>query len=262
MDLKTHNGDDFRLVYRDQEAVTSLLKGASVQAWFNAEHQALKQGGKVEARLLKASAGTVFVKHYKAKSVFRRFIGWFGVFRAKRIFRLSLELLRVGVRVPEPLAYLVEKRRDCSSSFFVCEGLEAEDLKSIAVNHGLDAIGGVERVFTDVVNLLVGLHQAGYAHGDTKWANWMVRRSDSQLVLIDLDGVYRPLWFRNKRFGRDLARFLINARELRINEYIVETMLANYARQRGRSVAQICRDLGPAYEKLAKRHRQKYGSQL
>ncbi|WP_194285750.1 lipopolysaccharide kinase InaA family protein [Alcanivorax sediminis] len=250
------------MIYRDQEAVASLLAGESVQAWFSAEHQILKQGGKVEARLLKTPAGVVFVKHYRAKNLFRRVISWLGVFRARRIFRLSLELRRIGVRVPEPMAYLMEKRRDCSSSFFVCEGLDAEDLKSIAVNSGLEAIGGVERVFADVVELLVGLHQAGYAHGDTKWANWMVRRSDSQLVLIDLDGVFRPFWFRNKHFGRDLARFLINARELRIHEYIIEAMLANYAKQRGRSVTQVCRDLGPAYDKLAKRHRQKYGSQL
>ncbi|HBC18125.1 MAG TPA: hypothetical protein DC022_05060 [Alcanivorax sp.] len=262
MDLKSHDTADFRLVYRDAGPVSLLLDKAGVKPWFDGEHTVLKQGGKVEARLLRTPSGTVFVKHYLAKGVLRRLLAWVGVFRAQRMFRVSAALQDIGVRVPRPLAFLVEHRRDCSSSFFVCEALDAEDLKSVAVNRGLDAIGGAFRLFDEVSNTLVRLHGAGYVHGDTKWANWMVTRGEPQLVLIDLDGVRKPLWFRNKRCGRDLARFLINARELKISEYIVEAMLANYARQRGRSVAQVCRDMGPAYDKLAKRHRKKYGSQL
>ncbi len=262
MDVNVHEGDSFQLLYQDAEPVGPLLNGMPVQQWFDGHHQVLKRGGKVEARLLRSAAGAIFVKHYMATGLLRRVIGLFGVFRAKRIFYLSLALSRIGVRVPRPLAYLAERRRDCSSSFFVCEALDAEDLKSVAVSRRLDEIGGAEKIFNEVGDILVRLHQAGYAHGDTKWANWMVRRTDSQLVLIDLDGVKKPFWFRNRRFGRDLARFLINARELNISEYVVETMLANYARQRGRTVTQVCCDLGPAYDKLAKRHRNKYGSQL
>lgn len=262
MDLKTHDTTAFRLVYLEAGPVAPLLNGQGVAHWFDGEHKALKQGGKVEARLLKTGAGNVFVKHYLAKGLLRRMLAWFGVFRAQQIFRVSSSLQEVGVRVPQPLAFLAEHRRDCSSSYFVCEALDAEDLKSIAVTRGLDTIGGAQRVFNEVANMLICLHSAGYAHGDTKWANWMVTRGKSQLVLIDLDSVRKPVWYRSKRFGRDLARFLINARELEIDENVVETMLSNYAQQRGRSVAQIYSDMGPAYDKLAKRHRKKYGSQL
>lgn len=262
MDLKNHDTGDFRLVYLDPAPVAPLLDGQEVAGWFDAEHKVVKKGGKVEARLLKTGAGNVFVKHYLTKGLLRRVLAWFGIFRAQRMFRISSSLQEIGVRVPQPMAYLAERRRDCSSSYFICEALDAEDLKLVAVTRGLDAIGGAAWVFSEVTNMLACLHSEGYAHGDTKWANWMVARDGPRLVLIDLDGVRKPVWRRSKRFGRDLARFLINARELKIDEREVEAMLAKYARLRGLSVAQVLRDLGPAYSKLAKRHRKKYGSQL
>ena len=108
--------------------------------------------------------------------------------------------------------------------------------------------------------MLVALHRAGFAHGDMKWANLMVDDVSRELILIDLDGVRRPRLFRNKRFGRDLARFILNARELGVAPENIDALLVMYARARGRSVQQVRADLRPAYNKLARRHRDKYGS--
>jgi len=246
--------------YHQAAPVQPLLEGGGVDPWFDQSFRALKQNAKVDARLLKTSSGPVFVKQYKVASRVRRALVALTGFRARRMFRLSLRLLDIGVRVPQPLAYVLDHRRNQLLSFFVCEALQARDLKSIACGAGLDEVGGEARVFDLVGSMLAALHRAGFAHGDMKWANLMVDEMSRELILIDLDGVRRPWFFRNKCFGRDLARFILNARELGAAPENIDTLLAMYARARGRSVGQVWADLTPAYNKLARRHRDKYGS--
>lgn len=260
MDLKTHRSALAMIGYHQAGPVQPLLEGAPVDQWFGQPHRSLKNNAKVDARLLLSSSGPVFVKQYKVASRLRRALVSLTGFRARRMFRLSMCLLAIGVRVPQPLAYVLDRRHDRLSSFFVCEALQARDLKSVACGPGLDEAGGEARVFNRVGEMLVALHRAGFAHGDMKWANLMVDDVSRELILIDLDGVRRPRLFRNKRFGRDLARFILNARELGVAPENIDALLVMYARARGRSVQQVRADLRPAYNKLARRHRDKYGS--
>tara|TARA_Y100001934_G_C12338717_1_gene768968 strand:- start:243 stop:1031 length:789 start_codon:yes stop_codon:yes gene_type:complete len=260
LDLKTHRSAGAVIGYHQAWPIRPLLEGAAITPWFDQPHRALKQNAKVDARLLQLPSGPVFVKQYKVASRLRRTFVTLTGFRARRMFRLSLCLLAIGVRVPQPLAYVLDRRHDRLSSFFVCEALQARDLKSVACGPGLDEAGGEARVFSRVGEMLVALHRAGFSHGDMKWANLMVDDASQELILIDLDGVRRPWLFRNKRFGRDLARFILNARELGVAPESIDALLVMYARARGRSVQQVRADLRPAYNKLARRHRDKYGS--
>lgn len=260
MALTTHRNADAIICYQRAEPIQPLLDGVGVEQWFDLPHRPLKQTVKIDARVLQLPAMEAFVKRYRVASRLRRWLVALTGYRARRMFRVSLRLRQAGVPVPQPFAHVRERRRDCLSSFFVCEALQARDLKTLAKGPGLEQAGGEIRVFEQVAALLSALHLAGFSHGDMKWANLMVDNHTQKVLLIDLDGLRRPWMLRNRRFGRDLARFMLNARELGVAADRVDGLLTAYAKTRGRSVKQLRADLAPSYKKLAKRHRKKYGT--
>src|SRR5690606_22282105 len=98
--------------------------------------------------------------------------------------------------------------------------------------------------------LFARLHNGGFVHGDMKWPNLMLG-PDGGLMLTDLDGMSRPRVARWQGYGRDLARFLVSAREFGVPEQAIGELVADYARQRGVEAARVWRAVTPSYDKLA-----------
>ena len=261
MAVTTFQTPGYRLVYCHAWPVAPLLDGVSITAWMDGPHQLLKRTPKLDARLLHVDGRQVFVKRYLGAGLLKRVMARLGLSRARRIFRISQSMIGVGVSVPEPYAWLSE--HGCGHSIYVCEALNARDMKSVASDElGLAALGGVNKVFDNVAEMLCRLHRAGFVHGDMKWPNIMVETNGDHLVLVDLDGIRRPWLSKKKRFARDLARFVIDARELGVDEKSVQYFMRAYARRVDIAEKALWDNMAPSYRKLAERHRRRYGSQL
>ncbi len=247
--------------YRDARPLTELLTGElEVAAWFDRCDAELKATPKLSARLLRDGAGGLsFAKAYYLRGA-RRLAALCGRDHARRVYRHSAALLAAGVPVPTPLAYLRDGRR---AAYYLCEALTAAtDLRALLDAGEFDALDMRHALLARIADTLARLHRAGFAHGDMKWANIMVEPAGGQLWLIDLDGLARPRWQREQRYARDLARFLVNAREFGLAEARIEAFVERYAAQRGLAVAAVWQRVQAPYDKLAARHRAKYGSAL
>lgn len=245
---------------RDMSALDSVLAGESIGKWFSRTQRVLKSTSKLEAVLLRAADREWFVKKYRAKGWARQLAGAFGVNRARHNHDVSKELERAGVPVVETACW-VQQGRPPRVWYLVNEALsEAVTLKEGTLGR-LEGLG-FEAWWQQIADLMAKMHEAGFAHGDMKWANLMIDRQRQKIFLIDLDGVTRPRFRRWHGAARDLARFLLNAREFEVDEALVEHFLCRYATHRRVSRMQLDRLVDEPYRKLVNRHRRQYGAQV
>lgn len=252
-----------RIHLLQQAPVQALLAGQAPGQWFADADKHLKHSGKVDARLLRDRDGRLwFVKQYTPRGQLHRLLALCGMHRGVRMLRLSLMLAELDVPVPAPAAAVTQRDAGGARSWFVCQALiPARNLREAWETDQWQSLGGVPAVFARAATLFARLHGGGFVHGDMKWPNLMLG-AGGQLVLTDLDGMSRPRVARWPGYGRDLARFLISAREFGVPEAAIDRLVADYARQRGVEAARVWRAITPSYNKLATRHRQKYGSSL
>ncbi|RME36893.1 MAG: hypothetical protein D6788_10665 [Planctomycetota bacterium] len=148
---------------------------------------------------LSTPAGRVpFVaKRFLPDTGWRRLAAVFRPSRARRSFERGWDLLRLGLRTPTPIA-VIESRRGGGSWLITgfVDGLT--DLDDIALRR-LSALPLSEqhrikrRLSERVVEFLVRLRLAGYAHRDFKAANVMIRNwaDDPSVWMLDLEGLRR-----------------------------------------------------------------------
>ena len=247
-----------RLYFLDSSPVEVMDQFDRLRQWLTSGVE-IKVSRKVEARLIKDEKGRAwFVKRYHSRSLLRLALSMLGRNRAQRVFALSCRLLRAGVMVPPPSAYMVSRQGGQLNSLFICEGLETgKDLRNHYFDDRFESLGGAHKVMEEAAELAARLHSNGYVHYDLKWANFMVDNNGS-FYLIDLDGTRRPRFATFRKSCRDVARFLVNAREFGLPESDIRYWLSCYAMKRGVSIAKIEKKMTPYYRKFVRRHRKKY----
>ena len=251
-----------RLCFLDSSPVASFDRLNKLQEWL-AGGEEIKVSSKVEARLVKDEEGNSwFVKRYVSRSWFRLLLVLLGFNRGRRVFFLSCRLKEAGVRVPSPSACLVSSSGFHFDSWFVCEGLDVgKDLRNHFFDDRFDALGGVRSAMDKTAEIVAQLHAKGFVHYDLKWANFMVGL-DGAFYLIDLDGMRRPVLGASRKMCRDVARFVVNAREFGLSEGDVDYWLCKYAMLRGVDVADIEKGMAPFYKKIVRKHRRKYNASI
>lgn len=251
-----------QLRFLDSSPLANIDSLNKAKEWL-ASGEEVKVSEKVEARLVKDEKGDGwFVKRYASSSLFRLFLALLGFSRGGRVFVLSCRLRNAGVSVPSPSACLVSRDGFHLNSWFVCEGLDAgKDLRNHFFDDRFDMLGGGRPAMDKAAEVVARLHAKGFVHYDLKWANFMVG-ADGTFYLIDLDGMRRPFFGASRKMCRDVARFVVNAREFGLPEGDVGYWLSRYAMFRGVDVADIEKGMAPFYEKFVRRHRKKYNISL
>ena len=224
---------------------------AGVEAWLESHTRLIKEdrGGRVG--LLQLREDTCCLKFYRSSPGVRAFALRLGIGRGVRSFDRALALAAAGVRVPEPRACL----RVPGGMLLLTEGLPAsKDLRALwtagtGVASWAELMGAAGLA-------LAGLHAAGFAHGDCKWSNLLW--SNDQICFVDLDAV-RRVRGSGTRGLRDLARFTLDAEELALSPTLYRSFIERYATAARRSPEGLARAMGPALDKLRRRHLARYG---
>lgn len=243
----------------DSRVIAPLLEGRlNLQEWFDSEGSTLKKTGKLTARLICVENTRYFVKRYRAGNFLQVM---FGVDKALNVYRHSAVLVQAGLPVVEALAYIREGRRLAPvASYLVSRSLEEmTDLRHFSESAAFEGLAANEEFFASIARDLARLHQMGYCHGDLKWANIMVQAASLQYTFVDLDGLRKPWLFSASFFAKDLARFILNAREKGIQESVVNNFVSCYSRERGLDSVSLMKKIERCYQKLLRRHRKTYG---
>jgi tRNA A-37 threonylcarbamoyl transferase component Bud32 len=195
----------------------SLSKDVVERLWSNpdqcmAEGTMLKDGDRCTVVRLDLDGRAMVLKRYNLKGAFHTAVHGLMRSRARWCWRSGRMLMEAGIRTPQPLAMLEERRAGFlrSRSYLLTEfvpGLplrtwieldkhEAKDLHAIVAQFA--------RAWRDLNELRLG-------HGDMKSTNFIVD-PEGQLWFIDLDGMriypQGPLLRAERR--KDIARFMRN----------------------------------------------------
>jgi 3-deoxy-D-manno-octulosonic acid kinase len=246
--------------FRDRAVIASLIDGnCSVEGWFRHEATTLKtNANKTTTNLFKQGNRRYFGKRYQSHGFVRDLLRRD---RALRVYLHSLTLEQAGLPIARPLAYIREGRwKTLALSYFVCEALEdMQDLRYLAdAEEGTELLED-ENFFLSMAGDLARLHQLGYCHGDMKWANIMVDARTREYRFVDLDGLHKPLSRQSALYAKDLARFIMNAREKKLAESMIDKFVGSYARARSLEIAALNSQVSRSYDKLLRRHRRQYG---
>lgn len=115
------------------------------------------------------------------------------------------------------------------------------------------------QLLNPVVDAMLGLHQAGFVHGDFKWGNVLYDSDQNHCWLVDVDGVSPsgPGFSRGK--ARDLGRFLLDCEEAGVSETVIPQLLARYACSAALDPGIVRGRTEPVVSLLRQRHSQRYG---
>lgn len=199
-----------------------------------------------------------FVKCYLRGGGIARAIANSGQRTAGKVFDLAASLAdQVPIARPYSLVrnertgnvyYFSQIIRGCSFAEFMRENEGRAELERIIVESA-------------AANLAL-LHQHGWVHGDYKWTNLMVtalaHEDAYKVLLIDLDGGARRA-HKPAAKGRDIARFIVNARDNGSPKVVEEWFFRGYSDASGEPMERVVEMATPSITKLQKRHRRKYG---
>jgi tRNA A-37 threonylcarbamoyl transferase component Bud32 len=194
--------------------------GLGEMQWLEQHTQLLKKDAHSRVGLLQFSDRLCYLKYYRAKSAGQKMLFRLGYARALHSFDAATQLLRAGVKVPQPLSCLLLPR----GMMLLTQGIDqSKDLKELWRDNIESS--QQELLLARAGATLARLHRAGYCHGDCKWSNWLWSGED--FYLVDLEGVKQTPVDGNSQL-RDLARFTVNAEDLGVAAETFEQFLDSY----------------------------------
>jgi hypothetical protein len=217
---------------------------------FSDKSRHLKSSGSGRSAIVETGAAgqadreEIYVKEFFYKNFFHSCKPLLGMHRAQILWRNSMCLVQSGVCIPKPFGYLLQQSGfSCRGAYFFSEALTGcIDLSTLAFERAeLDRRLGDGKLIESVATMVALLHDNGVIHGDLKWSNIMVHEQKNEVWFIDLDSFKRRIFNPGMNFYlQDVARFVVNAQEVGIDESIVDRFLATYARRR--KLARNCMD--------------------
>jgi tRNA A-37 threonylcarbamoyl transferase component Bud32 len=153
----------------------------------------------------------LIIKRYRGASMWRTLKDVVRPSRARRAFERALILKQLGVATPTPIA--VGERRCCrwlQEAFLISE--EISDAKTVWEHRHASSESATKHVLARALGrTLARLHNAGFAHSDPNFSNFLVRGPvglSRELVAIDLDGVSRRGFISARAAAKDLYRLV------------------------------------------------------
>ena len=115
------------------------------------------------------------------------------------------------------------------------------------------------RLLNPVIDAMLGLHRAGFVHGDFKWGNVLCSLESRACWLVDVDGVRSTGAGFTSGKVRDLARFLLDCKEAGVAESLVRQLRDRYAQGSGLEREAVAARTDPVVDLLHQRHIRRYG---
>jgi tRNA A-37 threonylcarbamoyl transferase component Bud32 len=234
------------------EVLLQSPSGAAAGSWIEEHGQIRKSDTQSLSALARLDGQPCFLKLYRHTSPLHKAMFALGVARPLRNFSAARELDALGVAVPRPLACLQVP----DGILLVIEGLtEGSNLLDLW-RRPLEENQMVPIMQAAGENL-AALHSAGYAHGDCKWSNlfW----DGVRVFLVDLDSA-RKSELRSSAQARDLARFTVNAEQLRIGSRVFEVFLEAYSQRLGDSRRAVVQRMLPVLLQYRKKYLARHDS--
>ncbi len=185
----------------------------------------------------------------------KRLIGWRS---AARTWRVSWQMLRAQVPVPQPLGYLKPGfRHPGRGDYFWSEWLDrARTARQVAEDHSQrELIVGNPDFAGRVASILAGMHNHGLYHRDTSWKNILIDPATGQVWLVDLDAVRKGSLRPLRAAVRDLARFLIEAEDRGTDADWRRNFVDVYRQRRDRALPGLSAAIAETALKLRRRRR-------
>lgn len=216
-----------------------------------------KKDSAIQVKELAADHELVVAKRFRGRGLAALLKAWCGLERPPRLWRLSQYFLALKIPIARPMGYLLAGhglwRRD--SYFFSAHAGAKEDLLSLAKRQPrLLARFAEQHLFLQVALYLARLHNNGYCHGDTKWANIMVDVESAAVLFIDLDGaahVKQP-WHRS--IVKDVSRFVVDMLEQGVPAIEIRKFVKEYSNMRFTDSRLLPERLMPHISKALARH--------
>lgn len=186
-----------------------------------------KQGSRGFAGVTSLAGQDCFVKHYRHLGLVYAIKNFFRTARAARTWKVSWELISLGLRVPAPLFCIVERRfRLLGDSYLATEFIVGGvDLLKYWRANGVEQRKAVLRKCAEMIG---AMHAARWCHGDLKWQNILVVESGGQLetVLVDVDAARRHCLTGRRHATNDMNRFVRDLKKARADEEMVRLFVS------------------------------------
>jgi 3-deoxy-D-manno-octulosonic acid kinase len=232
-----------------------LEAGRDVDQWFG-QGVFCKDDIHIQVKRLFAPNG-VIAKKFLGCGLFAYLKIWLKLERAPHLWQMSHLFMAMEIPIARPLGYILAGRgRWRRQSYFFSEDAGGKrDLLSLAQERPeLLASCVAQRLFFRVAFYLARLHNNGYCHGDTKWANIMVDEESGSLLFIDLDGagpVKSPL---GRRIIKDVSRFVVDMLEHDVPRSEVRQFVKEYSNMRVMNRSLVQGKITPHITKALIRH--------
>ncbi|MBU0681658.1 MAG: hypothetical protein KKD73_09570 [Proteobacteria bacterium] len=232
-----------------------LEAGRDVDQWFR-QGVFCKDDIHIQVKRLSAPDG-VIAKKFLGRGLFSYLKVWLKLERAPRLWQMSHLFMAMGIPIARPLGYILAGRGlwRRQSYFFSEDASGKRDLLSLTkVRPEFLASCIEQRLFFRIAFYLARLHNNGYCHGDTKWANIMVDEECGSLLFIDLDGagpVKSPL---GRCIKKDVSRFVVDMLEHDVPLSEVRQFVKEYSNMRVMDSKRVQEKITPHITKALLRH--------
>lgn len=231
----------FKRKWKDNEGFKRLLDFPD-QYLDEGKGEVLKDGRTVKATVVDiGSDKMLFLKRFNRKGFLHTVKNIFRSSRAKRIWINSYGFELRGIPIPQPVAYMEERRfRILKRSYVISEFIQdAHTLRSL---FSYNLIPTEERLSVmQLVGREIGkMHKLGCIHGDIKWSNILIKIIDGKYrcFFVDLDGSEIKRRLSLSKIVDELSRFYVEMLKYKINSAEQEAFLRGYFNQ---NQLRVCR---------------------
>lgn len=238
-------GDSWAVRLKEQLATSPT----DTAGWMEKHAASLKKNIYSLSGFLRIDDKVCFLKLYRPKTPQHKLLYALGMGRPLRHFKAARDLSAQGLAVPRPLACLLVPQ----GALLLTEGLAGGDTFSRQWLRN-PADGEARDMLRSAGELLANLHGLGYAHGNCRWSNfyWDGERA----YLLDLDNTRKS---DRSEQARDLARFTVNAEDLRVGPSWYTQFLESYRQDSGESRREIVERMMPFVHGFRAKYLARYG---
>lgn len=240
--------------YRKSAIEKIISQNMDLEKWFAQSDKTIKKDGSITVKELAVDGETLLAKKITRKNLGDSLRGHWKKNRVQHLWNISHAFLDLDMPVPQPRGYFVSESK--KENYFFCEHLSsAKTLLSISMSQTNFAEWlSSNALLENIAASLARMHNYGYTHGDTKWANIMIDSSGDSFWWIDLDGVRHHRKQFNRWIFKDIARFVVDILESNLNDAFAETFIKKYGKKRGVHASYIEQHIKPFVNKIRKRH--------
>lgn len=242
----------------DSILAKQIASGADFGQWFQSADVTMKHDKSITVKLLHGPAGDIVVKRFSAKNLLYHLKVWSKKERIFQLWKMTHYFQFLGIPVAPAMGYVLEGTGAWRTvSYFCSHYLEnTYNLLELSRNRKIfPALLNDKQIISRVAMALARLHNNGFCHGDTKWANVLVHPDTGEFWFIDLDGASPVTSILGHGVCKDLSRFLVNIIEHQLPEGYADEFLSTYCRTRKLNKELVQMTIKPSIEKILNRHK-------